>query len=319
MGAAQAGPRVLLTGGHGFVGGYLRAALARSRPEWAVDSPRSPIDDRPGLDLVDAEAVAAHVKATTPDIVVHLAAVSAVTTSVTAPRYAWDVNLGGTLNLVLAMQAHAPEAHLLYVSSAEVYGASLKSGASATEQVLLQPMNPYAASKAAADILVRQAAAAGLSTTIMRPFNHTGAGQSETFVAPSFAAQIARIEAGAQAPVLCVGSLDEERDFLDVEDVVRAYTMALDARATLEPGEVFNVASGKAVRIGDLLERLLSQARTPIEVRVDPGRLRRAPIATAIGDSTHLRQTLGWSPQISLEDTLAAVLEDQRRHFTGAQ
>jgi GDP-4-dehydro-6-deoxy-D-mannose reductase len=296
MGAAQAGPRVLLTGGHGFVGGYLRAALARSRPEWAVDSPRSPIDDRPGLDLVDAEAVAAHVKATTPDIVVHLAAVSAVTTSVTAPRYAWDVNLGGTLNLVLAMQAHAPEAHLLYVSSAEVYGASLKSGASATEQVLLQPMNPYAASKAAADILVRQAAAAGLSTTIMRPFNHTGAGQSETFVAPSFAAH-----------------------FLDVEDVVRAYTMALDARATLEPGEVFNVASGKAVRIGDLLERLLSQARTPIEVRVDPGRLRRAPIATAIGDSTHLRQTLGWSPQISLEDTLAAVLEDQRRHFTGAQ
>jgi GDP-4-dehydro-6-deoxy-D-mannose reductase len=213
------------------------------------------------------------------------------------------------------MQAHSPQAHLLYVSSAEVYGASLISGAPATEQTLLQPMNPYAAAKAAADILVRQAAADGLSATIMRPFNHTGAGQSESFVAPSFAGQIARIEAGLQPPVLSVGSLDEERDFLDVRDVVRAYIMALDARATLARGEVFNVASGTAVRIGDLLDRLLRQARLPIEVRIDPDRLRRAPVPKAIGASSHLRKTLNWSPQIDLDDTLAAVLHDQRRQL----
>ncbi len=147
----------------------------------------------------------------------------------------------------------------------------------------------------------------------MRPFNHTGAGQSESFVAPSFAAQIARIEAGVQAPVLCVGSLDEERDFLDVHDVVRAYSLALDARARLTSGEVFNVASGKAVRIGDLLERLLSQARTRIDIQVDPNRLRPAPIRTAIGDPAHLRTTLDWVPEIDLDDTLKAVLDDQRR------
>jgi GDP-4-dehydro-6-deoxy-D-mannose reductase len=222
------------------------------------------------------------------------------------------------LNLVLAMQEHAPQAHLLYVSSAEVYGASLKSGAPATEQTLLQPMNPYAASKAAADILVLQAAANGLSATVMRPFNHTGAGQSESFVAPSFAAQIARIEAGLQPPVLSVGSLDEERDFLDVHDVVRAYAMALDARTSMATGEVFNVASGQAVRIGDLLERLLRQARVPIEVRIDPERLRRASIPKAVGDPAHLRQALNWVPTIDLDTTLIAVLDDQRERLASA-
>jgi GDP-4-dehydro-6-deoxy-D-mannose reductase len=290
--------------------------LAQNHPDWTIDIPPAPTVDDPGLDIVDAQALAAYVKATPPDLVVHLAAIAAVTASVQAPRQTWDVNLGGTLNLVLALQAHAPHAHLLYVSSAEVYGASLKSGAPTTEQALLQPMNPYAASKAAADILVRQAAAEGLSATIMRPFNHTGPGQSEGFVAPSFAAQIARIEAGLHPPVLSVGSLDEERDFLDVRDVVRAYAMALDARTTLATGEVFNVASGQAVRIGDLLERLLRRARIPIEVRVDPQRLRRSSVPTAIGDPAHLRKTLNWVPEIGLDDTLAAVLEDQRRLLT---
>jgi GDP-4-dehydro-6-deoxy-D-mannose reductase len=316
VGQSAAGPRLLLTGGHGFVGRYLEAVLAQGRPDWVIDCPAAPGPDGAGLDLVDADAVAAYVAASKPDMVVHLAAVAAVTTSVKAPRLAWDVNLGGTLNLVLALQAHAPQAHLLYVSSAEVYGASLRSGVPVTEQALLQPINPYAASKAAADILVRQAAAAGLSATVMRPFNHTGAGQSESFVAPSFAAQIARIEAGLQPPVLSVGSLDEERDFLDVGDVVRAYALALDARARLAAGEVFNVASGHAVRIGDLLERLLSQARTPIQVRVDPERLRRAALPRAIGDASHLRKTLDWAPTIGLDATLAAVLADQRNRLT---
>jgi len=316
MGQSAAGPRLLLTGGQGFVGRHLASALARNHPDWVIDIPASPTSDRVGLDIVDADAVAAYVKTAQPDMVVHLAAIAAVTASVKAPRLAWDVNFGGALNLVLAIQAHVPEAHLLYVSSAEVYGASLKTGAAATEQTLLQPLNPYAASKAAADILVRQAAMDGLSATVMRPFNHTGAGQSESFVAPSFAAQIARIEAGVQPPVLSVGSLDEERDFLNVHDVVRAYALALDARATLTPGEVFNVASGKAVRIGDLLERLLRWARTPIEVRIDPQRLRRASVQKAIGDPTHLRSTLNWTPETSLDDTLACVLDDQRRRLT---
>ncbi|MEI9891986.1 MAG: GDP-mannose 4,6-dehydratase [Caulobacteraceae bacterium] len=153
------------------------------------------------------------------------------------------------------------------------------------ESALLQPVNPYAASKASADILVRQAAAAGLAATVCRPFNHTGPGQSDAFVAPNFAAQIARIEAGLQAPVIEVGSLDEERDFLDVEDVVDAYRMLMELRADPAARGIFNVASGAPIRIGDILERLLSRSKLRIEVRVDRERLRTTPIPRVVGNA----------------------------------
>jgi GDP-4-dehydro-6-deoxy-D-mannose reductase len=159
---------------------------------------------------------------------------------------------------------------------------------------------------------VRQTAIGGLSATVMRPFNHTGPGQSEVFVAPNFAAQIARIEAGLQAPVIEVGSLDDERDFLDVADVIDAYRLILERRLDPESHGVFNVASGVAVRIGDLLDRLLSMARLKIEVRVDHDRLRPSPIQKVVGDASRLR-ALGWAPQRSLDLTLAAILDDRRR------
>lgn len=235
-----------------------------------------------------------------------------MTASVKDPRLAWRVNLDGTLNVVLAMQAHTPGAHLLFVSSAEVYGDSLNGAAPVDETSLLQPVNPYAASKAAADILVRQAASAGLSATVARPFNHTGPGQSDAFVVPNFAGQIARIEAGLQPPVIEVGNLDDERDFLDVADVVNAYGLLLGRRGDPAAHGVFNVASGVAWRIGDILERLLSAARRRIEVRVDPSRLRPAPIPRVVGDASRLRD-LGWRPTRSIDDTLHAVLEEHRR------
>jgi GDP-4-dehydro-6-deoxy-D-mannose reductase len=200
----------------------------------------------------------------------------------------------------------------MFVSSAEVYGQSLKSTTPVDETALLQPMNPYAASKAAADILVRQAAAAGLSATVVRPFNHTGEGQSEAFVVPSFAGQIARIEAGLQPPTLLVGNLDDERDFLDVSDVINAYDLLLTQRSSGEARGTFNVSSGVAIRIGDLLEKLLSLAKVRIEVSIDPDRLRPAPIPKVVGDSTRLRR-LGWTPRASLDDTLSAVLDERRR------
>lgn len=260
------------------------------------------------LDVTDLDSVHAAVAGVRPDVIIHLAAITAVNASVKAPREAWRVNLDGTLNVVSALQDCAPEAHLLFVSSAEVYGASLRSSQPTDESALLQPLNPYAASKAAADVLVRQVAAAGVSATIMRPFNHIGPGQSEAFVAASFAGQIARIEAGVQPPVLSVGSLDDERDFLDVGDVVRAYVRVIESRVSLDPGEIFNVASGRSMRVGDLLELLLSRARVPIEVREDPSRLRRLTTPRVVGDAGHLRRKLGWRPEIRIEDTLAQIL-----------
>ncbi len=215
------------------------------------------------------------------------------------------------MNVVLALQEHAPDAHLLFVSSAEVYGSSLNLGHAVDEAALLQPVNPYAASKASADILVRQASAAGLSATVMRAFNHTGRGQNEAFVVPSFAGQIARIEAGLQPAVISVGSLDDERDFLDVSDVVNAYEMVLKRRKDLPAGSVFNVASGVSVRIGDLLAQMLSLAKVKIEVQVDSRRLRPAAIPRVVGNASKLRG-LGWTPCIPLADTLAEVLEERR-------
>lgn len=304
----SAQPKVLVTGGGGFVGRHLTAALQARHPDWNLNAPQGVL----GVDVTDAQAVGTWIREGRPDIVVHLAAVAAVTASVKDPRLAWRVNLDGTLNVVLAMQAHAPASHLLFVSSAEVYGDSLNSPGPIDEGALLQPVNPYAASKAAADILVRQAAAGGLSATIMRPFNHTGAGQSDAFVAPNFAGQIARIEAGLQPPAIEVGSLDDERDFLDVADVVAAYQLVLEHRHDLAVHSVFNVASGVAIRIGDLLERLLSMAKLKIEVRLDSDRLRPAPLPRVVGDASRLR-AMGWAPNHSLDETLAAVLEDRRR------
>jgi GDP-4-dehydro-6-deoxy-D-mannose reductase len=303
--------KVLITGAGGFVGRRLTKALRDRHPGWMLDIPQGP-SDYPDLDVTDAAAVSAWIERIPPDIVIHLAAVAAVTESVKDPRLAWRVNLDGTLNIVLAIQDHAPLAHLLFVSSAEVYGDSLNAAAPIDEGALLQPVNPYAASKASADILVRQAAVGGLSATVVRPFNHTGPGQSEAFVIPAFAGQIARIEAGLQAPVIEVGSLDEERDFLDVDDVIDAYCLLLERRAEPVSRSVFNVSSSTAWRIGDLLDRLLSMAKMRIEIRVDGSRLRPAPIPRVVGDASRLR-SLGWSPSRSLDHTLAAVLDDRRR------
>ena len=314
MTAASAGPKnrsqpkVLITGAGGFVGRHLTAVLRVRRPGWILDAPSGSI----GVDVTDAEAVSDRIARFQPDILVHLAAIAAITDSVRDPRLTWRVNLDGVLNIVLALQEKAPESHLLLVSSAEVYGESLNTVDAVDESALLQPVNHYAASKAAADILVRQAVACGLSATIMRPFNHTGAGQSEAFVAPNFAGQIARIEAGLQPPIIEVGSLDDERDFLDVLDVVNAYIMVLERRH--EPGirSVFNVSSGTAVRIGDVLERLLSLAKVRIQVKADASRLRLARIPRVVGDASRLR-SMGWAPTMRLDDTLAAVLDDRRR------
>ena len=267
------------------------------------------------LDVTDANAVESYIKERQPDVVVHLAAIAAVTAANRDPRLAWRVNLDGTLNLVFALQRHAPAARLMLISSAEVYGRSLNTGTPVDETAVLEPVNAYAASKAAADILVRQAGAAGLFTTVMRAFNHTGPGQSEDFVAPSFAAQIARIEARLQPPVLAVGDLDEERDFLDVDDVTDAYAAVLDAREGLRSGEAFNVASGRSVRIGDILEQLLSLATVPITIRHDRTRRRITSIRKIVGNASRLRRAVNWSPQRPFGETLIRLLEYERQRF----
>ena len=154
---------------------------------------------------------------------VHLAAIPTIAGAVADPAAAWRVNVMGTLDLARAIHQYAPECTLIFAGSAEAYGATARQGVPLKETDPLQPLNEYAATKAAADLALGALAANGLRVIRFRPFNHTGPGQTDEFVVPAFASQIARIEKGAQPPVMMVGNLDAQRDFLDVRDVVDAY------------------------------------------------------------------------------------------------
>ena len=156
----------------------------------------------------------------------------------------------------------------------------------------------------------------GLQIIRVRPFNHTGPGQSAAFVVAAFARQVARIAAGLQPPSLSTGALDPLRDFLDVRDVCRAYALCLQRRDALEPGALFNIASGHPRRVGDVLTELLALAGVQADITTDPARLRASDIPLAAGDATLARQVLGWSPSISWEQTLTDMLTDWRVRVT---
>ena len=296
--------RVLVTGAGGFVGRHMMAALARAFPDAVLLSS--------GFDLLEPAVIAAGVRDAAPDVVVHLAAVSAVPAARQAPDLAWRVNLDGTRHLAGAVLAHAPACQLLFVSSADVYGRSFAAGVALDETALLAPMNDYAATKAAADLALGAMAADGLRVVRLRPFNHTGPGQSEQFVVASFARQLARIAAGLQAPVLQVGNIDSFRDFLDVRDVCAAYVACIVQRDDLAPGTILNIASGVPRRVSDVLAGLCELAGVRPEISSDATRVRPSEIRTACGDASRARDLLGWAPGIDWTRTLADVMTDWR-------
>ena len=296
--------RVLVTGATGFVGPHLIAALSAGIRGAEIRAA--------ACDVTHPDTVTEEVRSFRPDRCIHLAAVSAVPEASRDPHAAWRVNLHGTLNLADAIRSEAPECTLIFASSAEAYGTSFRSGRALDETAALAPANTYAATKAAADLALGAAAASGLRVVRLRPFNHTGAGQSDQFVVPAFARQIALIEAGAQPPTLSVGNLESARDFLDVADVCAAYVACCERADELPTGTVLNVASGVARRIGDVLADLLRLASADVEVTRDPTRMRPSDTPLATGDASLARKLLGWQPAAAWGDTLARVLDDWR-------
>ena len=312
--------KILITGATGFVGRVFCSLLPRDKFE-LLEGGRitSDCSQSPSalVDITQAGAVAAQVAAFKPDIVLHLAAQSHVPTSFSEPVTTWQTNVLGTVNYLAALQQHAPNAFFLFVSSSEVYGHAFKSGMALTEESRCQPMNPYAASKLAAELACQQFFAQGLRGVIARPFNHIGLGQRSDFVSAAFAEQIAKIELGLQPAVMQVGNLAAYRDFLDVRDVCAAYLAIIQAALqgqTLAP--VLNIASGQAVSIEQLLQHLISHTQAPIEVTLDPKRLRPSDIPYAVGDASLLSQQTQWQPQWALSDTLLAVLNDWRQRVS---
>lgn len=301
---------ILITGASGFVGRHLLAELRWRLPAEAVVEAR--------FDVSDARAVSDGVAAARPGALVHLAAIAAPSQARKDPDAAWRVNLGGTLNLARAVLAAEPACVLLFASSADAYGHSFAAGTPLDEAAPLAPLNAYAATKAAADLALGALAAEGLRCVRLRPFNHTGPGQSEAFAVPAFARQIARIEAGKQEPVIRVGELGAYRDFLDVRDVCAAYAEALARADALPPGAILNLASGQARRMGDVLHDLLQASGVRAEIRTEPSRLRPSEVPAAVGDARLARRLLDWSPRIPWAQTLRDVLADWRERVRSA-
>lgn len=256
-------------------------------------------------DITNVQDLRAALTAAEPDAVCHLAAQSNVGRSWKDPQGTVVVNVVGTLNVCTAAAALKRAPRLLLVSSSEVYGAVAPRDQPIDEDQPFAPVTPYAASKAGAEMVGVQAwLGRGLEVVRARAFNHIGPGQRRGFVVPDLASQVAMAARG-ELDRIATGNLEVSRDMTDVRDVVRAYRLLL---VHGQAGEAYNVCRGEAVRISDLLRRLVELAGTDVPVWMDPDRARPADVPTQVGDPSKIRALTGWRPEVPLDQTLSDVL-----------
>ncbi len=310
--------RRLITGADGFVASYLIKHLLKEDPSeeiialvWESAPKEKWPTERPGLrvipvELRDAASVRSIIEETRPNIVFHLAAASSVAQSWENPALIYESNILGQLNLLEALRRMPGMPRVIIASSGEIYGREGHGGRPIPESAPLRPLSPYALSKATQDLQARQYFDTfGMPTIRLRLFNHTGPGRPPHFVASDFAHQIAEIETGRRPSLMRVGDLSVARDFSDVRDVVRAWRLA---SLKGNPGEAYNICSGRPTKIESILQTLLGLSEVEIRVEVDPSRLRPGEIPVIIGDPTHFERDTGWKAKIPLEQTLSDLL-----------
>jgi GDP-4-dehydro-6-deoxy-D-mannose reductase len=268
------------------------------------------------VDLLDRDRVNTLVREIAPQWVFHLAALSSPAASWVDPAGTIATNAGLEANLLAALVTQKPMPRVVVVGSADEYGRPVGRARRLDETTPLRPLTPYGVSKVTQDLLALQYHLShGLPAIRMRPFNHAGPRQAPHFAVASFAQQIACIELGKQPPVLKVGNLEARRDFTDVRDIVRAYVLAAEKG---EPGEVYNIGSGTAPRLRELVDILLRMTRATITLEVDPQRRHPVEAEVYVCDARRFERLTGWRPRIGLERMLRDTLDDWRRHERSA-
>ncbi|MCD6419509.1 MAG: GDP-mannose 4,6-dehydratase, partial [Synergistetes bacterium] len=304
--------KALVTSGEGFVGRHLVDALARQgyevhatcKSECEEELPTSAVYHV--CDVVSPNRVNELLFALKPDVIFHLAGISFVPDSFDDPWQVFEVNLRGALNILSVSCRLSERPMVVLIGSGEEYGVVDEKLLPTDETTPLRPLSPYAVSKASADLLGYQYFSVyGLPVVRVRPFNHTGPGQSPRFVCSSFAKQIAMIEKGKQEPVIAVGNVSAVRDFTDVRDVINAYMLLVRYG---RQGDVYNVCSGKGYRISDILDMLIDMTDTKVEVRIDESKLREIDIPVMVGDCSKLVKETGWKRKYEIKETLRDLL-----------
>ena len=302
---------ILVTGAAGFVGTHLLERLARGstplvgwyRPGAEPTRPH-PAATWVSVEMLDGDAVSAALSDLDPSAVYHLAGAAHVGQSWQHTRETYEGNVLATHHLLDALRRVERRPRVLIAGSATIYK---NQDRPITDQSPIGPQSPYATSKLAQEMLGQRAwSDAGIPTVVARSFNHIGPGQHWSFVASGVARQIALIEAGRQQPRLTVGNLTPKRDLMDVRDTVRAYEAMIE-RGT--PGQTYNVCSGRAIAIGDLIGQLVSRSRVEITLTQDPALFRPSDVPLLVGDHSRLTADTGWNPEISIDRTLTDVLD----------
>ncbi|UCC39556.1 MAG: GDP-mannose 4,6-dehydratase [Candidatus Aminicenantes bacterium] len=311
------GLRVFISGATGFVGKHLISFLASF--DYTVFGTSFPEKPESGedenifyLDIRSEEEVFKAVKRIQPDWIFHLAAVSNVRHSWEKRKETLETNLMGTFYLFEAARKFTPQARILFVSSSDVCGVLSPIEEALSEDDSTPVVSPYAFTKVNGEILSKfYAQVEELDIVVARSFPHTGPGQSPDFVCSDWACQIAQIEKGKTEPVIKVGNIEVKRDFLDVRDVVRAYALLMQQGKS---GEVYNVCSGRAVSLSEILDLFLSLSSQEIEAQVDSQKLRKADIPLLLGDNKKIKQETSWEPQIPLKQSLIDLLDYWRQN-----